>query len=334
MSFQTKVGQDTLAVFYPPSGDYPSYSGTAQWMGLVQECTFDENMNRTPNRYQGGNGGDRNLDIFLEGKTEYTGTIRYYPQDGKLWTFAVGSMAVTNGSIVTISETGGRIYWGGMELYQGKMNAATGLLRKLYGVTFDRLKISSKEGEPVECELDYACGSVLSTKAAAKPTVTEYTEKGPYMWSMVEFKISGAAWNDNIRSVKDFAFELNNNLDHPFYLNNTKFKGESIPAEREYSLDVTTNMVETSGDSLYVDYYMSGGYFNADLYCWRVSGTANAEYFQIAMSGAKITTMDMTYPIEGVVEQSFTVVPEACTFKVVESGPTYATLYPSWALAK
>ena len=328
MGAYTKVGADTLTVFYPPSGDYPNYSGTAQWIGQIQDSTFDENTNRTPTRYQGG--GDRNLDTFLDLTTDYTGRIRYYPQDGKLWTFVVGSTSTAGGSVITISETGGRIYWGGLELYSGKMNATTGLIRGLYGVTFDRMRLSGREGEALECEIEYSCGSVTLTKGGTKPSVTEYT-KTPYMWDDVEIKISGVPWNDTFRAAKEFTFEINNNFEHPFYLNYTRFKGESIPAAREYSLDLTMNMVETSGDSLYADYYWSGTVFNMDINAWRVSGTLNAEMFNIAMSGCKMTTMEMTYPVEDVCEQNCTIVPESCTIIVKESG---TATYPNWSLAK
>jgi len=328
MASWAKVGADNLAVFYPPSGDYPNYSGTAQWIGMIQDLTFDQNENRTPTRYVGG--GDRNLDVFIDGTTDYSGRIRYYPQDGKLWTFAIGSTSTANGSVVTISETGGRIYWGGLELFSGKANATTGLLRGLYGVTIDRLRISSREGEAVECEIEFACGSVTVSRGATKPTVTEYT-RTPYMWDDVEIKISGIPWNDTFRGVKEFAWEVNNNLEHPFYLNYTRFKGESIPAARDYSLDLTMNLIETSGDSLYADYYWSGTVFNMDVIAWRVSGTANTENFNISMSGCKMTAMEITYPIEGVCEQTCTIVPESCAIIVKESG---TASYPNWSVAK
>ena len=317
------VGADTLGVFYPPSGDYPNYSGAAVWIGQVQEITFDQNEGREPTRYIGG--GDRNLDSFLQRTTDYSGRIRYYPQDGKMFAFCVGSISTAAGSVHTISETGGRVYWGGLELYNGTPNATTGLLRKLNGVNFDRLRIRGRQGEAIEAEIDYAAGSISNAVAGTKPSVTAATAV-PFMWDDTQIKISGAAWNDTIHSITEFEWELNNNLEHPYYLDNTRFKGESIPAEREYSVDLTMYMVQTTGASLYDSYYFGGSQFNMEIALARTSGT---DQIRLICSGCKMTAMEVPLPIEGPVEQTCTMIPQSCSFIITDN-----QTYPNWSLAK
>ena len=83
-----KADQNQTAFFYE-SGTYGNLSGGAHWIGQVMSCTPDEERSTIRNRYQGT--GTRNVDQFLFGVRDYTGTLVYNPQDWKFLMFALGS---------------------------------------------------------------------------------------------------------------------------------------------------------------------------------------------------------------------------------------------------
>jgi len=319
------VGADTQVVFFPPSGAYPEIRpGSVVWIGQVQETTFDEVENREIIRYIGG--GDRNFDTTIDRGPEYTGRIRFYPQDGKIWSYAIGSVA-TAGSTHTMSETGGKLYWYGLELYQGDPNAATGIQRRLAGVYTERMTIRGREGEAIECEIEYNAGSVAISTTAARASVTAATT-APYMWDDALIHISGGtSLDDDLTEVKEFEWGVNNNFDHPFYMTAVRQKGESIPAAREYEVSITLNMTKGTGGELYTELYKGGSVFNMNIFLFRTSGSDQVD---IAMSGCKCTEMEMPLPIEGVIEQTMTVIPQACTIVVKDTN----TWYPAWNEAK
>jgi len=331
MPAQALVGADDLLVFYAPSGEYPNYSGTGFWIGQVQEVTFDQNEGRETIKYVAGAGGGqgRNIDSFIQGKRDYTGTIRYYPQGGNLFGFAIGSMSVAGGSLYTGVETGGRIYWGGLGLFNGNPNSTTGLLRNLSGFTIDRIKLSGRQGEPCEVEINYSAGSITNNTAGTKPSVTVDTQRTPYMWDNCQIIISGGtAYTDILHPVLEFSWELNNNLYNPFYCDNTQYKGESIPQGRDYTIDLTLHMTQTSGAALYDKLFFGGSEFITVINLVR---TANSDQFQIICSGCKMTAMEIPLPLEGPIEQTCTIIPQTCSLRIVDSG---TTAYPNWSLAK
>lgn len=325
---------DISLALLQPSGSYMNASGTALWIGLVQENSVKENEGRTDIRYMSAN--TRNPSLFINNKPEYTGTLRYLPQDGQMFTFVLGSVADSGSPnyLHTISEVDNaskNLYW--FELHESKNAPTTPFSRKICGIVADSIRLRAKMGEPVEAEVRYTAGSIAYL-AALGSTATANTAQ-PYMWSNGLINVTGAALNaltlgGNLTEVKEFEWTLDNNFDHPNYIQNTRFKGESIPGNRDVMLKLTMNMAEGTGASLYSGIYKTGSAFNATVFLFRTSGAdanATADTLRIVMSGCIIKTMDMPSPHDGPrLEQNIEIVPSGPTTIIVrDTIASYAT---------
>lgn len=309
---------DIEIAFLAASGAYMNVSGAGVWPGLVQEHTLTEVEGRTDRRYIGAN--TRNPSIFTEDKPDYTGTVRYFPQDGKLWVYAVGSIH-TAGSTHTISEQDNpspNLAW--FELQETKAAGGTNLTRKIGGCQVDSLTLRGRMGEPIECELNYTAGSVTFSTDAGSTATAE--TKQPYQWDDGLVTISGAALNGSLLEVREFEFSVNNNNDHPHYLAQTRFKGESIPGNREVMSTFTLSLAQGSGGDLYDKYYKGGSDFNVEIKIDRGHDN-DGDRIRIAMSGCKLTSMEMPSPHEGAgLEQTLEVKPTGGTTIVINDDET------------
>ena len=307
-------GADTQVVYFRPSGSYPTTSGAAVWVGLVQESSTDENENREPIRYMVGP-GTRNLDIFLDKNPEYTGTLKFLVQDGRFFTWAVGSVANAAGSVHTISETGGNIYWFDIQDTKSSATANRTIRRTFVGATIESFTVRGKEGDPIEAEAEWVAQSVTYASGTGTSITSDNTT--PYMWDDVSVQISGGGIDGDLLEVKEFEWSITNNFDNPYYLANTRFKGQSVPGNREYSISFTLNLTEVTGGQLYDQLYKGGSSFNGQINLMRASGTDD---LRIIFSGAKVTSFEQNTPAEGTVEATMEFIPQSCTIIIRDSG--------------
>ena len=87
---------------------------------------------------------------------------------------------------------------------------------------------------------------------------------------------------------------------------------------REYELTTTCTMDTSNAKTLYESYYVAGSEFNAMIFSQATAGS-----LALVMSGCKLTEMTIPSPLEGIQEQSFTIVPKSCSAMVWDSIADY-----------
>lgn len=313
----TKVmlGADTQMHWKPEaaSGDHSwkqGGSGTAQWFGYMTEDgahTPDESEGYESLRYIGG--ADRNVDTFVKGPTDYTGTLRIDKlQEIALSSFAWGKLAQAGSptSTHTVTESGtlpSLAFEDGQEAVSGSH------LRRFYsGVKVDKLTLSCVEGEELVLELDYIAGS-KTVDTSANTAVTAATDV-PYQWDDFKLVISGGGIDGNVDTMKEFTFSLTNNLDAQHYLNGTRNIGEQVGGNRDYEFTAVIHATVGSAYDWYKKFFEAGSDINIDLQCFRTSGTDD---FIVTMSGCRM--MDCDQPIQpgGQMKQTWTIQPLSCS---------------------
>lgn len=308
---------DANIAYLRPSGSYMTVSGAALWIGLVQQHDLTESEGRTDIRYVGG--ATRNPSIFIDQQPDYSGTIRYYMQDGQFLTFAMGSVANTGSpnylhTISQVDNPSKQLPY--FELHESKNAPTTPLSRKIAGCTIDSISIRGRMGDPIEAEVQYTAGSTAFL-AAMGSTATASTAV-PYMWDDGLIKITGAAMNGDLLEVMEFEWSMENNPEHPYYIGlGGRYKGESIPGNRDTMLSITMKLSEASGGNLYDKFHKGGSAFNTTVFLFRTSGTdsaTTADTLRIVMSGCKLTSMEMPTPHEGDgLEQTIEIKPTGTT---------------------
>ena len=314
MGYKFLADQNQL-VFKYESGTYAIGSSTAyNWIGLVQDHTPDEGVGVVQIRYQGST--DRNVDAFSDGPLDFTGTFTYYPQDWKFLGFAIGSVVDKSGAATgyyhTITETNsddGNIHIADQSLSSFTLEdskktpaSVTGsnFVRTFEGCMIDTYGLTMSAGEIASVEIGYRAqtGSFSSSLVTAvAPTTTT-----PYTWSDVAISIpSGTVLSNCI----DFSLTVNNNLEARFPLNGSRTIEVPFPLNRDYEVSATFIMDAANAATLYKTYYIDGGTFNAMA---RIEATAGSLY--LVMSGCKITDMEVPSPVEGLHEQTATIVPQ------------------------
>ena len=301
--------QNQLAFFYEPD-TYATGSnvGTPQWIGLVQDAGHDESPNVISIRYQGST--DRNIDTFADGPLDYTGTFAYYPQDWKFLGFAIGSIdeTATAGSHV-ISETNSDdlIYAGSTNsllsftLEDAKNSGVVGsnFIRTFGGCMVNTYSATFSQGEIVNCEVGYIAQT--GSLGSGAVTATTATTTRPYMWSDTQLQIPSGTVYDN---VTDMTFNINNNLEGQHYMNGSREIKNPLPLNRDYELTATFLSDSVNASTLY-NHYISGTIFNAMV---QSIGTPGSLF--LVMSGCKVTDMEVPSPVEGVIEQTATIIPQ------------------------
>jgi hypothetical protein len=299
----TAAGTQTLYMVEKTFGD--GGSGTTQWFGLVQEHVPDENENREPIRYSGG--ADRNVDIFLDGATNYRNSIPFLMQTGKFIGAAFGKVASDSGTkwTHTITESGTLPSFMVEEALESVTNEH--IIRTHSGCTVDVLEISGEEGGPIMCSVDYIAQGSAQT-SGTKTVVNAATDK-PYMWSMVKLEGSGSSFDGSFNELKTFTFRLSNGLDPDNYMDNTRSIAQPTPLERDYEFNMDMNTAHGTGGEIYDALYRAGSEINFDLWIFRTSGT---DHFQIWMSGCKTLDCDLPQPHIGKVEMTWVTQPTKC----------------------
>ena len=325
MGYKFLADQNQLAFSYE-SGTYADQTfltaGSREWIGLVQDHTPDEGAGVVQIRYQGST--DRNVDAFTDGPLEYTGTINYYPQDFKFLGFAIGSIGdSTAAGSHTITETNSddanyavktqSLSSFTLEDSKKTPTAGSNFIRTFKGCMIDSFNMTMSAGEIMNCEVGYRAQSVdfsSGTVTAVTPTTTT-----PYTWSDISVHLpSGTA----LTNCTEFSLSINNNLEARFPLNGSRTIEEAIPLNRDYEVSATFIMDASNAKTLYDQYYIGGSSFNSMV---QVQATAGSAY--IILSGCKVTDMEIPSPVEGLHEQTCTIVPKNVSAVIHDSTAKY-----------
>lgn len=314
------IADSNQLAFQFESGVYGIASGARQWIGLVQDHTPSEAVGAVPIRYQGAY--NRNIGLFTDGQLETEGTFTFYPQDWKFLGFAVGSVFNATGShLIRESNSDGANYaisaqtLPSFTLEDVKKTAAAGsnFIRTFKGCMVDSLGITMSEGEIASCEIGYKAQQVTYTSGTVT-TVTARTNK-PYMWSDVNVQIPSGT---KLTNCTEFNFTVNNNLESRFPLNGSRTIEQLIPLNRDYEVSATFLMDSDNANSLYNTYYKEGASFNCMTEIKAAIGSA-----YIVMSGCRITDMEVPSPVEGLHEQTATIMPTSVSVNVYDAIGSY-----------
>jgi len=321
MAYKYIADSNQLA-FQFESGNYALASGAKQWIGLVQDHTPDESAGVVPIRYQGQY--SRGIGVFTDGPLDYTGTFTYYPQDWKFLGFAIGSTeGLVSGSTNFIRETNSddknyaipdqSLSSFTLEDSKKTPNAGSNFIRTFKGCMIDTFNLTMSEGEIAACEVGYRAQSV-DYGSGTITTVTPRTTV-PYTWSDITLHLPSGTKMEN---ATEFTLNINNNLEARFPLNGSRTIETCIPLAREYEISATFIMDTALGGSLYNNYFINGNQFNAMTEIQAVAGSA-----YIIMSGCKITDMEVPSPVEGLTEQTMTIMPTNVYVNVYDSIGSY-----------
>jgi hypothetical protein len=314
------IGDSNQLNFQFESGTYAVASGTRQWIGLVQDHSATEGAGVEPIRFQGN--FSRNIGLFTNGKLEYEGTFTYYPQDWKFLAFAIGSAQVLTGSVlIRESDSDDANYavpaqsLSSFTLEDAKKTAATGsnFIRTFKGCMIDSLKLTMAEGEIASCEVGYKAQNVVYSSGTVT-TVTARTTK-PYMWSDINVQLPSGT---KLTNATEFSLTINNNLESRFPLNGSRTIETVIPLNRDYEVAATFLMDSDNASTLYNTYYIQGNAFNSMV---EIKATAGSAY--IIMSGCRITDMSVPSPVEGLTEQTCTIMPTNVYVNVYDAIGSY-----------
>lgn len=317
------------------SGTYASASGTTgQWVGLVQENEIDDQTGVEPVRYAGN--ASRDVGIFVDGPLDFTGTLRFFPQDWRFLNFALGS-CVDAGSpspythtLSAINSDVGNAFTSGtlnpfisFTVEDSKTAPGTGTnnVRTANGCVVDSLEISASQGGIVEVNVDYVAQNVVYSSGTTT-TVTAATTR-PFLWSDVKLHVpSGTVINE----LKEFTFRINNGLIPPHYLNGSRVIDVPVPTMRDYELTATVDSTSERFKTFYDQYFRGGSTFNVLLEVTDAAAGAGSRDILISMSGCKLVDMTNPSQLEGVNENTLTVRPKTVTAIVNDT----IQLYNPW----
>ena len=312
-----EIGDQGRVLLLHESGTYASVSGTGQWLGLVTGHTINEEMGIIPLRYLGTT--DRNVDQFIDGPKDYTGTLTFHPQDWGMTFFALGSI-VDAGSPSPYTHVASELNGGASSAFtSGTLNpfpsfqiedshtvVGTGLnfVRTAVGCNVNTLSISAAQGEPVSVEVGYVAQNVNFSSGAAT-AVTEDTVR-PFMWKDFQLHIPSGTVYEAVKSVN---INVNNNLSPPHYLNGSEVIAPPVPGNRDYEVSVTLDAASERTKTLWDNYFKGGSTFNMIASFIASTGSRTAAF---TFSGCKLIDMDSPTVREGVNEQTITIRPENC----------------------
>ncbi|MCH7560862.1 MAG: hypothetical protein IIC67_05770 [Thaumarchaeota archaeon] len=263
----------------------------------------------------------RNVDQFVDGPTDYTGTLTFFPQDWRSVVTALGSnvdsgspspyihtIVELNSSAETALNISGALNpFTSFTLEDSKTFNPTGLnfIRKLKGCNTDTWTLNGTQGEILTIDMDYIAQNI----AFSSGTTTVVTEDStrPFLWRDVQLHIpSGTV----IAELKDFSLSISNNLEPPHYLNGSRVIAPPIPLNRDYELTATLDSTSTNSKKFYDQFFIGGSTFNMML---AVSASTGSKEAFFIMSGCKITSFESPSPDEGINEYSITIMPQTVT---------------------
>ena len=324
------IGDSNQLAFQFESGTYGILAGSAtnscgsnfQWIGLVQDHTPDEGAGVESIRFQGNY--NRNIGLFTDGQLEYGGTFNFYPQDWKFLGFAIGSTQNINGShIITEANSDTANYaipaqsLSSFTLRDAKRatiaDVGSNFIRTFKGCMVDTMNVTMSEGEIVTCEVGYKAQSVDFTSGTIAAIGSRIIK--PYMWSNISVHLPSGT---KLTNCTDFSLSINNNLDSRFPLNGSRTIETLIPLNRDYEVSATFLMDSSNAKTLYDQYYIGGSSFNSMVELKAVAGSA---YFML--SGCRITDMEVPSPVEGLHEQTCTIMPTNVNVNVYDAIGSY-----------
>lgn len=311
------VGDQTQVSCQYESGTYATASGASFWPGMVQSNELSESEGNIPVRYAGG--ADRNVDQFVKGPTEFGGTMEFFPQDFRMFKFALGMNADAGSpspfthtyteanSDDVIVETSGATTLPTFTLEDAEKFQISGLnlVRTAAGCMLNSYSLTASEGEPITCSAEYSA-KTITYSSGVSATVTALTTR-PFMWSDTKLQIPSGT---TVTNLKEFVFTVSNNLELPNYVDNTRNIGVPIPTNRDYEVSLTLNADSSNTKTLYDSYFRAGSTFNMIA---TLEASAGSRVLNVTMSGCRLHPMSAPTPNEGVIEHSVTILPQAVT---------------------
>jgi hypothetical protein len=309
--------------FIHESGTYGAGSGVEWSIGYVQEHTPEENVNVIPIRYQGSQ--DRNVDDFVDGNLDFTGTFTYFPQDFRFLGFAIGSISETasagshmftetnsNNRIVNVADQSLTSF----TLKDWKVQQTTGsnFIRQYNGCLIDSFSFTATQGEVVSAEVGYVAQS-NTFSSGANLGISGIATNRPYIFSDVQLQIPSGTAMDNLTEV---TFTVNNNIESSHYLTGSRQIKEGLPLNRDYEVSNTYVIDGVNAKTLYDQYYIGGSQFNCML---KLMGTPGSAY--IVMSGCKVVAMSVPSPLDSIQEQTMTFAPQHVNVTVFDAVVDY-----------
>lgn len=331
------VGDKNSVGWFYESGTYASAGSaalsTTQSFGLVQESTMDEAREVAHIRYLAGD--TRDVNKFVSTTEDYTGTVRYYPQDLKMFVYALGSgvdggspSPYTHSISASNSDDGNAFTSGAKSPFMSftvedvqRYVAGQSHQRKIFGCMVNTFTLSAAQGEPLNGEVAYI-GQSMTVGSFLGSTVSPSSLR-PFLWADTQVHIgSGTVYDE----VKDWNLTVNNNLDVQHYANGSVVISMPQPINRDYELTMTMDGNSTRRKALQETYFDGGSTFNVliPIQCTD-AGTGSRDYF-ISMSGCKMIDIDSPSSVEGLDEWSLTIHPETMTV----SGADLIQRYNPW----
>jgi len=313
--------------FFYESGTYATTTGTTlQWIGGVQNFDADDSTGVFRIRYQGTH--TRNVDQFVDGPLDHTGTLSYYPQDWKMLVFALGSNADVSGTTSThtiselspgssspfISGTDNPFTSFAIEHSEKAVGTGQNFVRTYKGCVVDELSISMPQSEPVTVDVNWIAQNVTFS-SGAPTSITEDTSR-PFLWSDVKVHIPSGTVYDNITNAR---FTIRNNLEPKHFDNGSRVITVPVPGYREYMLELTLDGTSERTKTLYDQYFLGGSTFNAILDLT----VASNRNIAITLSGCKLVDMAAPGGLTGVNQQTVTIEPKNCVALVSDTTPKY-----------
>lgn len=331
------IADQNKVVLLHESGTYANTSGNGFWIGQVTENTIEDAENKIVSRYLGT--ASRSLDSVELGPRDVTGTLTYNPQDMRIPFIALGSIVDTSGTnsthVVSEINTNSRLsaYTSGtlnppfsFTVEDSKQSPGTGqnFIRTVNGVVPNSVTLSSTQGEKVQCAVDYL-GQTLTYSSGNTTSVTEVTNT-PYLWNHGTITVSGLV----LDTAKDWSFEINNNVEAPHYVNGSRDISVPYPKNRDYTLTVTFDGDSSSdkAKTLYNTLYKTNSVFNATIDL-DADSSAGSQHAIFALSGCRVTTMDIPSPLEGANEFTMEIMAEHVSGVSYDSTAATA-LYNPW----
>lgn len=316
------VGDQFKLLMKYESGLYANASGTGQWVGLVQEHNITENINTQTVRYAGTL--TRDVGMFQDTTLDFTGKLKLYPQDWKLFALAMGSVTDASGTgvpythtISAINSNAGNAFTSGVmnpfwsfTIEESVAVPGTGLnkVKTANGCVIDTFEFSWGQGKICEVNVDYIAQNVAFSSGAAT-AVTAATTR-PFVQSDVKLHVpSGTV----IAEMRDGSFKLMNNMDPPHYTNGSKVIEAPIPGNRDYELAIQPDAASERFKTWYDQYFRGGSTFNALLVIDTIEVGIGSRDMILTMSGCKITNMEDPNKPTGVIQDKITITPGVVT---------------------
>ncbi len=332
------VSDQNKLVVFSESGTY-GVSGIARWPGEVTDVSIDDNENRIEDRFLGNL--SRSYGNLVQGPVDETGTITLNPQDMYFMAHTIGSVDESNAAgtnSVVVSEINSDLIQNpfvsgttkstslpfsfSMEDSKQAPGAGRNSVRLIKGCVINTVTLNLTQGEKASIDLDWMAQSLKYTSGGT--TAITASSVVPYLWNDTTLTMFGSS----IDTAKDISFEVNNNITAPHYINGSRVVAEPFMGNRDYTLNVTTDLDSSLAQVLYEKYHQGGSEFivsldlNADVVA---TGSKHATF---VMSGCKITSMERPSTIEGVNEQTLEIRPKNVSATIYEDATLTGSYNP------